>query len=203
MGGVEILVQDTFPYDPANFLPAPTSAPLKRMVPQMPSVLVRRRYVALWVVGESISDHTAKLITDTRALVKSNSSSKLDAGASIGGDADVQFTVVSTIKEALDWIVTNRQVIRQAGTLFKVVTAWSLSASSNAVDVIRAVRGEEPRVPVLIYTNRREETQPALEFPNVSATDLVFDLYEFIGINQETQWNGGCRAVQSAGPTGK
>ena len=187
MGGVEILVQDTFPYDPANFLPVP--ALLKKMLTNMPSVLIRRRYISLWVVGESTTDHVEKLIADTRVAMRDN--------------ADVQLNVVNTIKEAVSWIVSNRQAIRQAGTLFKVVTAWSLSASTNAVDVIRAVRGEEPRVPVLIYTNRHEETQPALEFPNVSATDLVFDLYEFIGINQETQWNGGCRAVQSAGLAGK
>ncbi|CAF4866785.1 unnamed protein product, partial [Rotaria sp. Silwood2] len=40
-----------------------------------------------------------------------------------------------------------------------------------AIDVIRAVRSELSRVPVLIFTNKRDEIQGALEFPNVIATD--------------------------------
>jgi hypothetical protein len=45
----------------------------------------------------------------------------------------------------------------------------------------------------LVFTNKLEETQPALEFPNVMATGEEYELKEFVGVNQETQWNAGCQ----------
>ena len=72
-------------------------------------------------------------------------------------------------------------------TLFKVITGWAIGENQTAIDVIRAVRAESPRVPVLIFTNRREETQQASEYLNVMVTDTEFELKEVVGIQQETQ----------------
>ncbi|CAF1166191.1 unnamed protein product [Rotaria sordida] len=63
----------------------------------------------------------------------------------------------------------------------------------TAIDVIRAVRSKLSRIPVLIFTNKLDEIQAALEFPNVIATDKEFEVKEFVGVKQETQWNAGCR----------
>ncbi|CAF4883048.1 unnamed protein product, partial [Rotaria sp. Silwood2] len=94
---------------------------------------------------------------------------------------------------AQQWLKTNKELIRKPHIRLKVVTLWTIQNDKTAIDVIRAVRSELSQVPVLIFTNKRDEIPGALEFPNVIATEKEFEVKEFVGVNQETLWNAGCR----------
>ncbi|UJR12017.1 hypothetical protein I4U23_016195 [Adineta vaga] len=169
MGGMDVLVQDTYPFDLKNFFDVPQLK--KKSLTRMPSVFIRQRPLSLWIVDQIVND-----------IIKN-----------LPKEPSTEYKIVNTIEEAKGWIITNRELLRIPGTSFKVVIAWSEINQMIAVNFIRTIRNEEAHVPILIFTNKRDEIQPALEFPNVTATDIHFDLYEFIGINQETQWNMGCR----------
>ena len=187
MGGLEVLVEHTFPYDRKNFLPVPmTAITPPSNVKQSPVVIIRNRFISLWVIGTKKMENIEKLIEN---IQKSENFAK----TSNNSEGLHQLKVVQTIEEAKIWINSNREAIRKPHIRFKVVTLWTINDNQTAVDVIRAVRSQLPRAPVLIFTNKHEETQPALEFPNVMETDTEFELKEFIGINQETQWNAGCQ----------
>jgi hypothetical protein len=197
MGGIEVVVEDTFPFDKNNFLEVPEIR--KKTLARNPSIFIHQRFLSLWIVDEPMSEDTKKLVGDTQNLPNfapkplASSLSTAHMLKNLPQEASAQLAVVHTIDRAKEWLVGNRESIRKPGTFFKVVTVCSLTNQMTAVDLIRAVRTEEPHVPILIFTNKREEIQPALQFPNVTATDILFDLYEFIGANQETQWNVGCR----------
>jgi 2-polyprenyl-6-methoxyphenol hydroxylase-like FAD-dependent oxidoreductase len=185
MSGVEVLVEDIFPYDLKSFLLVPklTSTNLKRI----PTTIIRYRFVNLWIIGDKKNDHIENLIEGIR---RSPNFSKRSADA----DKVHQLFVVQTAKEASEWIKSNRELIEKLDVRFKVITLWNIKDNDQtAVDVIRAVRSESPRVPILVFTNKVEETQPALEFPNVMATAEEYELKEFVGVNQEAQWNPGCQ----------
>jgi hypothetical protein len=191
MSGVEVLVEDTFPYDLKNFSAVPTTSHVTREY--HPSVLVRRRFVILWVTGD-------KKMENVEELVQNIQSSKGFAKSSGSTDGVDQLIAVQTIEEVKEWIKANKESIRKPDVNFKVVTLWTIKDDQTAVDVIRAVRSEFPRVPVLIFTAKYEETRPALEFPNVMATDMEYELKEFVGINQETQWNPGVEVSSQPTP---
>ncbi|CAF4069710.1 unnamed protein product, partial [Rotaria sordida] len=199
MSGIEVVVEDTFPFDQKHFLPVPQ--PPKKPLARTPSIFIHERLLSLWIVDEPMSESIKKIINFiqnlpifarpplTTVLLTANT---LNTSPK---EASAQLAIVHTIGGAKEWIMANRELIRKPGTSFKVVAIWSLTNQVTATDVIRAVRTEEPYAPVLIFTNSRETIRPALEFPNVTATDTLFDLYEFVGANQETQWNAGCRVL--------
>ncbi|CAF1354649.1 unnamed protein product [Adineta steineri] len=178
MGGIDVLVEDTFPFDPKNFVEVPQ--PKKNPITHTPTILVQQRFLSLWIINKPMSKDVETLVDTVRNLPK---------------ETFIELAVVHTIEQAMEWMSVNRKSLQTPGTSFKVVLAWSLINSMIAVDFIRAVRAKESHVPVLIFTNKREEIQAALQFSNVTATDMPFDLYEFVGVNQETQWNTGCRVV--------
>ncbi|CAF5004872.1 unnamed protein product, partial [Rotaria sp. Silwood1] len=185
MSGVEILVEHTFPYDLKQFLPVPTVTYLS--LQPTPSILIRHTFHILWITGDKKTETVDNLIKD---IQNSLNTPKLLTRT----DCEHKLNVVQTIEEAQQWLKTNQQLIRQTHIRFKVVSPWTIQKDKTAIDVIRAVRAELSRVPVLIFTNKRDEIQAALEFPNVIATDKEFEVKEFVGINQETLWNSGCRA---------
>jgi hypothetical protein len=190
MSGVEVLVEDTFPYDLKNFLPVPELSPI---IPQrLPTRIVRYRFVNLWIIGDKKDDNIDKLIEEIQT-------SQNFLKTSTNADKVYQLIIVQTAQKASEWIKSNRELINDADVRFKVITLWRLDGDQTAVDVIRAVRSESPRVPVLVFTNKVEETQPALEFPNVMATIEEYELKEFVGVNQEPQWNPGCPVGSSSG----
>jgi hypothetical protein len=198
MGGIEILVEDTFPYDLKNFLPVPPTSMISR-VGQAPTVIIRYHFLILWIVGVKKTESIENFIQDIQ-----NSPNFIKS--STNTDAVHQLIVVNTTEQATQWIKSNRELIRKKEIIFKVVTLWKIQDDKTAIDVIRAVRSELSRVPVLIYTNKQENTQAALEFPNVLATDMEYELKEFVGVKQETQWNAGCRVAHEQNPktdTGK
>ena len=180
MSGVEVLVEHTYPFDSKKFLPVPMNT--KNTLKRAPSLLRPPKTFTLWIIGQSENNGMTELIQTVY---------KISGVRQTTNDRTHEFVVVQTVEEAENWCTTNSMKIRQSGSLFKVVTVWSVSPSRNAVDVIRLVRAQEPQIPILIYTNKREEVQPALEFPNVNATDVMFELQEFIGMSQDTQWNDG------------
>jgi hypothetical protein len=201
MSGMEVLVEDTFPFDQKNFLPVPK--PAKKQFARQQSTLIHQRFLSLWIVDEPMNENIKKLVDVIRNLPNfaqptlAQPLPTLNKLNNLPNEASAQLVIVHTIDGAKEWIVANRESIRKPGTFFKVVIVWSLSDQMTAVDTIRGVRTEEAHAPVLIFTNNREEIRPALEFPNVTATDTLFDLYEFIGANQETQWNAGCHVSHS------
>ncbi|CAF1410159.1 unnamed protein product [Adineta ricciae] len=170
MSGADVLVEGTYPFEQQNFLAVPRLN--HKSLSSKPSVLFRQRFVSLWIVNESNDDIIKNLpkvsSTETR--------------------------VVRTIDAAKKWMVKNRESMHERGNLFKVVIIWSEINQLIAIDFITTIRTQEAHTPILFFTNKRDEIQSALEFPNVTATDTLFDLYEFVGINQEAQWNSGCRA---------
>ncbi|CAF3614242.1 unnamed protein product [Adineta steineri] len=178
MGGIDVLVEDTFPFDSKNFVEVPQLK--KNPLTRTPTILVQQRFLSLWIINEPMSKDVETLVDTVRNLPK---------------ETFIEPAVVHTIEQATGWMNANRKSLQTPGTSFKVVLACSLINSVIAVDFIRAVRAKERHVPVLIFTNKREEIQAALQFPNVTATDIPFDLYEFVGVNQETQWNAGCRVA--------
>ena len=184
MSGAEVLVEHTFPYDLNSFLPLPATGLTK--IDRRPTMIIRYRFINLWVIGTKINPTIDNLVRDIQGSPNFN---KTSANA---GKVH-QLIVVRTAEEANAWIKSNRDLIEKADVRFKVITLWTIQTNQCAVDVIRAVRSETPRVPVLIFTNKFEETKPALEFPNVMATVEEYELKEFVGVNQETQWNPGCR----------
>ncbi|CAF1308828.1 unnamed protein product, partial [Adineta ricciae] len=170
MSGADVLVEGTYPFEQQNFLAVPRMNH-KSLAPK-PSVLFRQRFVSLWIVSESNDDIIKNLPKVTSTDIR----------------------VVRTIDAAKKWLVKNRESLHERGNLFKVVIIWSEMNQLIAIDFITTIRTQEAHTPILVFTNKRDEIQSALEFPNVTATDTLFDLYEFVGINQEAQWNAGCRA---------
>jgi hypothetical protein len=205
MSGAEVLVEDTFPFSQQQFLPV--SRVRKIISSREPTDHSHHRHhrsLILWIVGDTISENTKKLIKSIRTSLKSADSSSVTKETKnhspIPPDqARHQLRVVNTIQEAKEWmrIEENQENIRRKDTRFKVVTAWSLNEKQTAVDVIRAIRAKTAHVSVLIVPNKHEDTRLAREFPNVTTMETTFDLYEFIEINQSAQWNGGCRVSPS------
>ena len=179
MSGVEVLVEDAFPYDPKGFLPVPsTGLALLERTPTIRSV--QDRCVVLWILGEKSTMKLEQLIDEIQKSPRFLQSSAKK-------DNQYQLFVVKTLEQAKEWLQTNRKMFDRVDTLFKIITGWAIGENQTAIDVIRAVRAESPRVPVLIFTNRREETQQASEYLNVMVTDTEFELKEVVGIQQETQ----------------
>ncbi|CAF5007278.1 unnamed protein product, partial [Rotaria sp. Silwood1] len=184
MSGVEVLVEHTFPYDLKQFLPVPTVTYLSQQ--PTPSVLTHYSFHILWITSDKNTETVDNLIKDIQ-----NSLNTPKLLTHMG--CEHKLDVFQTIEEAQQWLKTNQELIRQPHIRFKVVTSWTIQKDKTAIDVIRAVRAELARVPVLIFTNKHDEIQAALEFPNVIVTDKEFELKEFVGIKQETLWNTGCR----------
>lgn len=182
MSGADVLVEKTYPYDLKRFLPVPTGS-LQRLT-RMPTIAIRYRFVTLWVVGTKKTDDIDRLITSIR---KSSNFVRSTANA----DQVYELIDVPTVDEAVAWVKKNENLIKRPEIRFKVVTVWNVRDGQSGIDVIRAVRKESARVPVLIFTTKLTETQAALEFPNVMTTDQEYELKEFMGANQETQWNPG------------
>ncbi|CAF3653925.1 unnamed protein product [Rotaria sordida] len=185
MSGVEVLVEDIYPYDLKNFLPIPkvTSTSVQRP----PSIKVRYSFHTLWIIGDKKIESVENLINDIKNV---QNTPKLSTYT----DCDHQMTVVKTIEETQQWLKINQELIRKPNIRFKIVTLWAIQNNKTAIDAIRAVRSEVSRAPVLIFTDKLDEIQAALEFPNVIATDKEFEVKEFVGVKQETQWNAGYRA---------
>ncbi|CAF1374486.1 unnamed protein product [Adineta steineri] len=195
MSGTDVLVEDTFPFNQQLFLPKPTIGKVTSDRPA--SIIIQHRFVILCITGDKMSKNTKKIIDSIQTSPKfTNSSTTATVTTNQPQNSPMgsfhELYIVRTVREAQKWIAENRQRLETHDTLFKVITAWSLNEGKTAVDVIHAVRAGASHVPVLIFTDKREEAQQALAFPNVIATYQVYELYEFVGINQETQWNPGC-----------
>jgi hypothetical protein len=194
MSGAEVFVQDIFPFSQQQFLPIP-EADRVTVHNSLPTIPFRHRFI-LWIVGDKIDESTKVMINKIRASSKfADPSSTTANGTDQLYNSSIEglhkLYVVHTIAQAQDWIVANRATILQQNIRFKVITAWSLNQTQTAVDVIQAVRTQIPHVPTLVFTNKHEETQPTIEFPYVIITDKKSNLYEFVGIKQDTQWNTG------------
>ncbi|UJR07330.1 hypothetical protein I4U23_011617 [Adineta vaga] len=123
----------------------------------------------------TLTENTKKLINSIQISLKFVDRSLIKNQSNIStSEAYHTLRVVNTIEEAKEWIRTTKdhENIQQ----------------QTAVDVIRA---EIPHVPILIFPNRHEHTQLAHEFPNAAVMSTVFELYEFLGVAQATQWNTG------------
>ncbi|CAF0995376.1 unnamed protein product [Rotaria sordida] len=184
MSGVEVLAEDIFPYDCKKFLPAPTVTGLSLQRP--PSTMIRYSFHILWIIGD-------KKIESIENLIKDIQNSQNTPTLSTYTDCDYEMTIVKTIEDAQQWIKTNQELIQKPHIRFKVVTRWKTPNDKAAIDVIRAIRSEISQVSVLIWTNKLDEIQAALEFPNVTVTNKKFEVKEFVGGKQEAQWNAGCR----------
>ena len=195
MSGVEVLVEDAFPFDPKGFLPVPSMghAPLERLPTTR---FAPDRFVILWILGENN-------LTKLDPMIKEIQASPKFLKSTAAKDGQYQLFVVETLQQAREWLQNSRKVFDLPDTLFKIITSWKMGDKLTAIDVIRAVRGELPRVPVLIFTNRREETQQASEYLNVMVADTDFELKEFVGLNQETQWSEGCAVARPPSPMGR
>lgn len=192
MSGADVLVEKTFPYDLKGFLPVPTG--ILPLLTRTPTIVIRYRTVTLWVVGTRRTDDTDRLI---RTIRQSSNFNKDTAST----NQLYELITASTIDEAVDWVKKNRDLIQRPEVRFKVVTSWTIQDGQSAIDVIRAVRAQTARVPILIFTNRLSETQAALEFPSVIASDQEYELKEFVGVTQETQWNPGLEIRSPPTPT--
>ncbi|CAF2073909.1 unnamed protein product [Rotaria magnacalcarata] len=184
MSGVEVLVENTFPYDLRNAFPVPVTASLD--LKRAPSLMILYKHHVLWVTGDKQNEGIDILIKDIRNLQNASKT----FGTTHSNDA---LTTVKTVEEVEQWVTKNQVMISQPNIIFKVVTLWTIGADKTAIDVIRAVRAKLSRAPVLIFTNKIEEIQAAVEFPNVVVTDAEVDVKEFVGVRQETLWNTGYR----------
>ena len=184
MSGVEVVVEDMFPFDTNNFLPVPANI-TSIETPRLPTQIIQQRFVNLWIVGIEKSHSIEKLIIEIQNSPKFRST--------ISSIPPLhRLFIVKTVDEAKDWIKSNQSIIQETGTKFKVITTWKIEEHKTAIDVIEAVRSEVAHVPILILTNKIEQTRAASEFPNVLVTDQKYDLKVFVGVDQETQWNPGC-----------
>ncbi|CAM4873930.1 unnamed protein product [Rotaria socialis] len=184
MSGADVLVENTFPYDLRNAFPVPVTASLN--LKRAPSLLIRYKYHVLWVTGDKQNEGVDILIKDIQNLQNTSKT----FGTTHSNDA---LTVLKTVEEVEQWVTKNQAMISQSNIIFKVVTLWTIGADKTAIDVIRAVRAKLSRAPVLIFTNKIEEIQAAVEFPNVVVTDAEVEVKEFVGARQETLWNTGYR----------
>jgi hypothetical protein len=200
MSGDEILVERFFPFSQQQFLPVPEISQVTFV--RQPSIPARHCFFILWIVGDEMPEETKKLIdtiekspsfADLSSSSITTTAKTIDQYRSSSAKDLYKLDVVHTIEESQKWIKENSERLQQEDTFFKVIITWSLNKEITAINVIRAVRAEAPRVPVLIYTKNPEEIQSLLQFPNVITTYNEFELYEFVEINQETQWNPGCR----------
>ncbi|CAF4345313.1 unnamed protein product, partial [Rotaria sordida] len=173
MSGVEVLVEDIFPYDLKNVLPIPTVTYLSQQ--RTPSIMIRYSFHTLWIIGDKKTESVENLINDIKNV---QNSPKLSTYT----DCDHQMTVVKTIEETQQWLKINKELIRKPHIRLKIVTLWAIQNNKTAIDAIRAVRSEVSRAPVLIFTDKLDEIQAALEFPNVIATDKEFEVKEFVGV---------------------
>jgi hypothetical protein len=191
MSDVEVLVEDIFPYDLTNFLPLPTPNVVK--VVRSATVIVHYRFIILWIIG----DEKIELIDN---LVQSIQKSESFTKTSKNKNSVYEINVVQTAEDAKEWIESHQELIQKSDIRFKVITVWRIKDNQSGVDAIRAVRSVSPQVPVLIFTNKHEAIQPALQFPNVLVTDMEYELKEFAEVNQDTQWNPGHRISSQAAP---
>ncbi|CAF3734821.1 unnamed protein product [Adineta steineri] len=217
MSGTEILVEDTFPFKQEQFLPVPTIGEVTSnrrgglpkptieniTLDHQRSIITQHRFLILCITGDKMSENTKKIIYSIQTSPKfTNPSTTATVTTNQLQNSSMksfhELHVVSTIEEAQEWMAKNNERLETHDTLFKVITTWSLNKEKTTVDVIRAVRAGASLVPVLIFTNTPEQTQSALDFPNVIATFKAYDLYEFVGINQETQWNPGCPVLSDS-----
>ncbi|CAF1188395.1 unnamed protein product [Rotaria sordida] len=200
MNGVEVLVEDMFPINQQSCLSLPKSAHKKPLTCQ-PTIASRRRFRILWIDGDTINESTQELIATIRAspefvdlssMLAQGSVQSYSSSVNILNKLDVFPTTIS----ALNWIRENRKTIDEPDIRVKVIIRWPLHENKELVDVIRNIRTQVSRVPILVYTNEYEDTQMAFEFPSVIITNTTSDLYEFVGINQETQWDDDCSMSQ-------
>ncbi|CAF3612768.1 unnamed protein product [Rotaria socialis] len=182
MSGVEVLCEDIYPYDLKNVFPVP-AAPSAN-VRCAPSAPILDKYHVLWIIGEKKNESFNNLISDVRNLQNAPKSCT-------DTDSDHILTVLKTVEETEEWVQRNRLLISQPDVRFKVVTVWEIGADKTAIDIIRAVRSTLSRAPVLIFTNKFQEVQAALQYPNVISTDAELEVKEFVGFRQETLWNAG------------
>jgi hypothetical protein len=190
VSGVEVLVEDIFPYDLTKVLtPPPLNSVIVLLRP--PTLSIRYRFITLWIIGDKKLETIDNLIQDIQQSPSFTKTSK-------NKDTVYELHVVETIEKAKEWIKSHQELLGKSNTRFRVITIRKIKDDRTVVDVIRAVRSESPQVPILIFTSKHEEIQPALEFPNVLATDAEYELKGFVGINQETQWNSGCEVLSSA-----
>ena len=72
MSGVEVLVEDTFPYDLKNFYLYQQQIHVKLERP--PTVIIRHRFVILWIIGdekiEMIDNLDSKIFKNHQILLK-------------------------------------------------------------------------------------------------------------------------------------
>ncbi|CAF0922694.1 unnamed protein product [Didymodactylos carnosus] len=190
--GSEVLVEKTYPLDHSKYLPVPTpTLPKSTEQKHVTTTLVNlaeERNVILWlkssndVLNNTLIESIEKPNTPLRVVRR------------------YEIYYVDSIENVKSWLEQHKSVITKSGVLFKVITPWYITEDKTAVDVIRTVRSSIAHTPIVIYTNRREETNGALQFPNVMSTDDMYDVYEFIGIDSGTQWADGFATKSIAQP---
>ncbi|CAF1177071.1 unnamed protein product [Rotaria magnacalcarata] len=183
MSGVEVKCEDIYPYDLKNVFPVP-AAPSENEI-CAPSTLIHDKYHVLWIIDEKQNESINNLINDIR-------DSQNTPKSCTDTNSDYIPTVLKTVEETEEWVEKNKVLISQPDVRFKVVTVWEIGADKTAIDIIRAVRSTLSGAPVLIFTNKFQQVQAALQYPNVISTDAELEVKEFIGIRQETLWNSGC-----------
>ena len=96
MSGVEVLVEDAFPFDPKGFLPVPsTGLPLLERTPTIRSV--QDRCVVLWILGEKSTMKLDQLIDEIQKSPRFLQSSAKK-------DNQYQLFVVKTLEQATEWL---------------------------------------------------------------------------------------------------
>jgi 2-polyprenyl-6-methoxyphenol hydroxylase-like FAD-dependent oxidoreductase len=202
MSGDEIRVETYFPFNQNQFLPVPAVPETGQVTfDRQPSHRARHRFLIVWFVGDEMSEKTKKLIDTIRtspnfADPSSSTAQTTNHSHNLSVEGFHKLQVVPTIKKGQKWIEENRGSIQQEDTFFKVITAWSLNKEKTALNVIQAVRSKVLNVPVLIYMDKREEIRSVRRYGNVIASEMPSDVYEFVGIDQETQWNPGCHVCK-------
>ncbi|CAF4953530.1 unnamed protein product, partial [Rotaria sp. Silwood1] len=177
MNGVEVLVEDIFPFSQQQYLLLP-KAHSKNFLHRTPSIAPRHRHLILWIDGDEVNENTKRLIAAIRSSPEFADTSSMTAQASVqfyssSTNALQKLNVVPTFASALNWIRKNRETIEEQDTRFKVIFAWPLTSDQTVVDVIRGIRCEARHVPILVYTSKSEQTQGALEFPDIIITDMI------------------------------
>ena len=186
MSGVEVLVEDTFPFDRKRFfpIPIPNSTITLPTRQRLPTKTTRQHFIILWITGENKSNEMDQIIREIM-----NSPAFLPLTSKIDVKHDLK--IFMTINQVKNWIEKHQSLTNRPDILIKVVTGWKLNQNQTAVDAIRTVRSQLSHAPFLIFTNRLRDIRSALEFPNVMVTYDAFEVKEFIGIKQETQWGLG------------
>ena len=179
MSGADVRVEDTFPYDSRDFLPIPAAQHVT--LNHIQSTVAPYHSLTLWIMRDDQTEGVQNLIADLQNA----------ADLSNNTDHPHQLVRIHTIEEAQQWFQDNQGLVQQRDVIFKVVTEWTIDNNKTAINIIRTVRSNSSWAPVLIFTNQYEETQAALEFPNVTIAVNKVEVKEFVGLNQETQWGAG------------